>query len=162
MFTFMNARHLLPGYLALLVLAALGIEYGWSRRAARLMRVTFAALTVFVAWVIVGNVTLYEAFRTITFPPEDAPPLDGTRLQFGDAEFMGYRLDPPVVRTATRQRDIACVRCHTTRCPSRMASPFTSSRTITRSMPGASRSPAWASTPSGSRGAPSVTASSYR
>lgn len=98
MFTFMNARHLLPGYLALLILVALGIEYGWSPRAARLMRLAFAALTVFVAWVIVGNVTLYEAFRTITFPPEQTPPLEGTRLQFGDAEFMGYRLDPPALK----------------------------------------------------------------
>lgn len=97
MFTFMNGRHLLPGYLALMILAALGLSYGWNARAGRTIRVIFGSLTVFIAWVIVGQVTLVEAFTTITFPPEQVPALQGTPLQFGEVKFLGYRLNPPAL-----------------------------------------------------------------
>lgn len=108
MFTFMNGRHLLPGYLALILLATLGLRYGWSARSGRVFRLAFATLTVFVAVVVVGNITLVEAFREITFPPEEAPRLEGTRLQFGDAVFMGYHIEPQPLSPAVPVNVTTC------------------------------------------------------
>jgi hypothetical protein len=108
MFTFMNGRHLLPGYLALVILVALGLAYGYDWRTGRIMRVIFTALTIFAAWVVVGNVTLVQAFQTITFPPEQVPELDGTHLEFGEAAFLGYQLDQPVLQADERPEALLC------------------------------------------------------
>jgi hypothetical protein len=108
MFTFMNGRHLLPGYLALVILVALGIQYGWRARVSRLIRLVFATLTVFIAWVIVGNVTLVEAFTTITFSPEQAPSLMGTPMQFGEARFLGYRVESATIHNRQHISVMTC------------------------------------------------------
>ena len=102
-FTAIGGRLLLPGYLALTLLVGLGL---YALGIPRWLRNAFAALTVFIAFVSVALI-VPRAFGVVTLPPERAPVLEGREeLAFGEIEFLGYRIAPPVLTPDVRAIDV--------------------------------------------------------
>ncbi len=108
LFTSVTGRLLLPGYAALALLITLGLAHGLSKRFERIVRLTTGTIIVFNALVIMPYVVLANAFTTVTFSPENVPSLTGRPLQFGDAKFLGYQLDPPILRPGESPTVTAC------------------------------------------------------
>jgi len=97
LFIFLTGRLMLPGYLAFCLLLTIGIAYGYDQRIARLLRLMFAGLVMFIGLVIVAGVTLPRAFIRATFAPEQLPQLSGSPVSFGEAQLAGYRIDQSVL-----------------------------------------------------------------
>lgn len=102
-FTAIGGRLLLPGYLALALLVGLGL---YTLRIPRWLRDAFAVLTVFIAFISVALI-VPRAFGVTTLPLERVPVLEGRgELAFGEIEFLGYRIDPPILTLETRSIDV--------------------------------------------------------
>jgi hypothetical protein len=60
--------------------------------------VSFLTLAGFAALVLVPGVTLERFYHKTTLSPEAVPPLQGETTRYGDAELLGYQLEPARLR----------------------------------------------------------------
>lgn len=94
-----SGRLVLPAYLPLVLLLALGLRYGLPGRAGRALRLLGGVGVAFIGAVYVPLLVQPLTYRVTTFPPEQVPThITQTPLHFGAVVLVGYDAEPRQLR----------------------------------------------------------------
>lgn len=108
-FDFLSARLTFPAHLAIVLLITIGL-YGGYRHSFMWGRIVISTGVIFIALFLSGVLTYTRIFGVITFTPDQVPQLQGTPLQYGSVELLGYTISPHTINSEDAPQMTLCWR----------------------------------------------------